>query len=740
MTKVKLALAGLLLAGMLGVAVVLGILVARWSVPDDLPQAPGSVPVAESGTTPAGGKPVVEANPDAPLLCLNIPGFSAETWPIAAEEIRLAAAAGVHQYLLPVSLRWEGAPEPPDPVERVNQVIVLDPEATFLLTVDVNPPPEWLSANPAEAMVGTADPLALPSAASQAWINAAKDGLTALLGAVEGSAVSSRILGYALCGLLDHQWRLPAGFDRSEVNRQGFRDWLVRQYQTETRVAQVWHMPEFDVSSVSIPAPPGPGPDEGVFMVFPQDRPLSDFLRYSSDSVADALAALVAHTRAVSLIAPLILAPYGYTLEASDAASGHFALGALLHSDLSGIIAPLAQGDRGLGGAGHLAAPAQSLTDRGMRYVVVDDIRSGMERNAETGAFERDKGIRLEDVLDVRRRNFAQALVYGFGLTWSDPLARGWLVDPDQWQELGRLAGIYQRVRPRTEPPPAEPLPGVTLVVSERAAFVTRAGTSLYARTVAAARDAVYRSGAPARTVLLQDLFEDVNAPTPVYLFANAFRLTQSERRALRARLAREGACAIWLYAPGYFDEQGSAVAGITEITGIRVVDAGPGGTAARYVLDGTYLKRDATWGDVTPWAPRFAVEDPDADALAHYVDGGKVCVAVKPQPDGWTSVLIVTPEITVSLLAELLSILEQPMLVQAEDGTSFDTVFAAGDLLAIHAGASGRRIVNLGRFADTRDLLDDAFSWSRKDSFPLQVRLGETRLLQSREEAAGQP
>ncbi|HPO30216.1 MAG TPA: hypothetical protein PKX28_03175, partial [Candidatus Hydrogenedentes bacterium] len=129
-----------------------------------------------------------------------------------------------------------------------------------------------------------------------------------------------------------------------------------------------------------------------------------------------------------------------------------------------------------------------------------------------------------------------------------------------------------------------------------------------------------------------------------------------------------------------------------------------------------------------------------NADALAHYVDGGKVCVAVKPQPDGWTSVLIVTPEITVSLLAELLSILEQPMLVQAEDGTSFDTVFAAGDLLAIHAGASGRRIVNLGRFADTRDLLDDAFSWSRKDSFPLQVRLGETRLLQSREEAAGQP
>ena len=740
MTRVKIALAGLVLAGALGLAAGLGVLAARWSVPEDLPQVPGTAVDTVASAAPTGGKPAVEADPDAPLLCLRIPGTSAEVWPVAAEEIRLAAAAGIHQYMLPVSLRWEGAPDPPDPIGVIGQVTALDPDGVFLLEVDVNPPPAWLSANPAEAMVGTADPLALPSAASQTWINAAKDGLTALLGAVEGSAVSPRILGYVLCGLQDHRWRLPNGFDRSEVNRQGFRDWLVRQYQTETRIAQVWQMPGFDVSGVSIPAPPDAATRDGVFLVFPQDRPLSDFLRYSSDSVADALAALVAHTRQVSLISPLILAPYGYTLEEADAMSGHFALGALLHSDLGGIVAPLAQGDRGLGGAGHLAAPAQSLTDRGLRYIVVDDIRSGMERNAETGTFERDKGIRLEDILDVRRRNFAQTLVYGLGLAWSDPLARGWLADADQWQELGRLNGIYRQLRPRPVTPPTEPQPGITLVVSERASFVVRGSVSVYAKTVAASRDAVYRCGAPARTVLLQDMFEEVNTPTPVYLFANAFRLTQSERRVLRARLAREGACAIWLYAPGYFDELGSATAGITEITGIRVADAGPGGTAARYALDGTYLKQGSTWGDAEPWAPRFAVDDLDADALAHYADGGKVCVAVKPQPDGWTSILIVTPEITAALLAELLSILEQPILVQAEDGISFDTVYASENLLAVHAGASGRRTVNLGRFADTRDLLDDTFSWSRKDTFPLQVRLGETRLLQIQEGVAEQP
>ena len=739
MTRLKMALAVLLLAGALGIAVVLGILAARWSVPDDLPQVPGTTADAQYGAGQASGKPTVQADPGAPLLCLRIPSTTPEVWPVAAEEIRLAAASGVHQYILPVSLWWEDAPEPPDPVALMDRVIALDPEAIFLLEVDVNPPPEWLSANPAEAMVGTADPLALPSAASQVWINAARDGLTTLLSSVEGSAVSLRLLGYVLCGLQDHRWRLPAGFDRSEVNRQGFRDWLVRQYQTETRLGQVWKMPGLDVSGVSIPAPPDTMTRTDVFMTFPQDRPLSDFLRYSSDSVVDALAALVAHTRAVSLISPLILAPYGYTLEGPDAMSGHFALGALLHSDLSGIVAPLAHGDRGLGGTGHLAAPAQSLTDRNLRYIVVDDIRSGMERNAETGAFERDKGIWLEDILHVRRRNFAQTLVYGLGLAWSDPLARGWLVDAEQWQELGRLSSIYRQIRPRPVPPPAEPLPGVTLVVSERAAFVVRGSAAVYARTLAAARDAVYRSGAPARTVLLQDMFEEVNPPTPVYLFANAFRLTQSERRVLRARLAREGACAIWLYAPGYFDEQRSATAGITEITGIRITDAGPGGTAARYALDGTYLKQGSTWGDTAPWSPRFAVDDPDADALAQYVDDGRVCVAIKPQPDGWTSILIATPEITAALLAELLSILEQPILVQAEDGASFDTVFSSQDLLAVHAGTSGRRIVNLGRFADVRDLLDDAFSWNRKDTFPLQMRLGETRLLLIQEKSPEQ-
>lgn len=740
MMKLKLALAGLLLVGALCVAVVLGILAARLSVPNDLPQPPNATTAGESAPSSPSQPQTVEANPDAPLLCLRIPGTAPEVWTVAAEEIRLAAGAGVHLYILPVALRWEGAPEPPEPVALIGQVVSLDPEATFLLEIDVNPAPEWLSANPAEAMIGTADPLTLPSAASQTWINTAKDALSGLLSSVEGSAVSPRVLGYVLTGLVDRQWKLPAGFDRSEVNRQGFRDWLVRQYQTEARIGQVWQVPDFDVSRVAIPEPADPNTRDGVFLAFPQDRPLSDFLRYSSDAVADALAALVSHTRLVSMISPLILAPYGYILDASDVGSGHFALGSLLHSDLDGIIAPVSAADRGLGGAGHLAAPAQSLTDRGLRYVVVDDIRSGMEWNRESGVFERDRGIRLEDVLDVRRRNFAQALVYGFGLAWSDPMARGWLADADQWKDLGRLGGVYHQIRPKQTPPPAEPQPGITLVVSERAAFVARGSAQLYLKTVASARDAVYRSGVPARVILLQDMFEDVNVPTPVYLFANAFRLTQSERRVLRARLAREGACAIWLYAPGFFDEMGSAVAGVGEITGMRVVDAGAGSTAARYALDGTWLNQESVWGDTAPWAPRFAVDDPDADALARYEEGNGVCVAIKPQPDGWTSVFIATPEITVALLAELLSILEQQILVQSEDGASFDTVFAAEDLVALHAGASGKRQISLGRFADVRDLLDDALSWSRRDAFPLQVRLGETRLFQIMEGEAGQP
>ncbi len=72
-----------------------------------------------------------------------------------------------------------------------------------------------------------------------------------------------------------------------------------------------------------------------------------------------------------------------------------------------------------------------------------------------------------------------------------------------------------------------------------------------------------------------------------------------------------------------------------------------------------------------------------------------------------------------------------------AAAGAAVDSSCAS---LALHAAASGRRMVYLGRFADTRDLLDDAISWNRKDAFPLQVRQGETRLFLIDEGGADQP
>ena len=70
-----------------------------------------------------------------------------------------------------------------------------------------------------------------------------------------------------------------------------------------------------------------------------------------------------------------------------------------------------------------------------------------------------------------------------------------------------------------------------------------------------AAADCALQAGYPTRFYLLDDV---LNAPAPlaaVYLFVNAFHLSRDERESLHARLAENGAAALWMYAPGYFDE-----------------------------------------------------------------------------------------------------------------------------------------------------------------------------------------
>ena len=712
-----------------------GLWLGKRSVPEDTPPLPPSAQ-EQLAATPAGKPstppPVPAADPAAPPVFFSAHPRNEDAWKVVLEEVAMASEANIHQYIVPVDLSWSEEAAAADPLAVLKRYISADPKATFFVQVSVNPDETWRKAHPAELMVVNGTPLPFPSASSEQWMEDARSALTRLMEAVEGGEVSRRIGGYVLRGLVDDIWLQPTEYDRSEANRQGFRDWLIRHYQSEEGLRQAWQSPDLKAADVDIPARPDTNSTEQVFAALPGAQPTVDFLRYTSEIAADALAAMASHVAATSAIKPVLLAYYGYSLELPSNAAGHFALANLLESNVDGFISPISSVDRGLGGVGGFMGPVHSITARGKKWFVLDDTRTGVQREEGTGQFARMRGVRAEDIFDVQRRNFAAALVNGLGVVWCDPDGEGWLHDKEQFAELGRMAEIYAGHRPTGPGDPANSASvGVNVVVDEESRFYQQCDAKVNTLLVNGSREAALRAGVPTRFVLLRDVIEGMAPPAPVYLFANTFRLTATDRAALHDRLSREKACAIWLYAPGYLDTA-EAAENVGATTGMTVHAFGkPERSSSTFRLPGQFLEEGAVFGTDDSWNPLFYVDDGDADVLAQYKASDRASVALKPQASGWTSVYVAEPALPPALVCELLRILEQPMYEQPGDANYYDTVYAGGNLVAVHGSQAGKRTISLGAFFDVQDLFDSSIGWVQKDGFLLPLRAGETRLFE---------
>jgi hypothetical protein len=157
-----------------------------------------------------------------------------------------------------------------------------------------------------------------------------------------------------------------------------------------------------------------------------------------------------------------------------------------------------------------------------------------------------------------------------------------------------------------------------------------------------------------------------------LYIFLNTFRVTPEQRAAIHARLKRNGATAVWVYAPGYIGEKLS-VDNMHDLTGIRVAESDSAGELHVEITayDHAYKKSlpkgfaygtDVNVANIIRWYdhqiylkdprdpglqrdlpgfrinPRFWSDDPEAEVLGRLAGLDKPGLVVKKQP-GWTSV-----------------------------------------------------------------------------------------------------
>ncbi len=257
------------------------------------------------------------------------------------------------------------------------------------------------------------------------------------------------------------------------------------------------------------------------------------------------------------------------------------------------------------------------------------------------------------------------------------------------------------------------------------------------------------RSGMPVDDYVLED-FEGIDRSYDVYIFPNAFYVPTRLRDAIRARLAADRATAVWLYAPGYMDEEGADPANIETLSGFRLsvehrdgpvqVDLPGDDHSCLRDLDGIqgFGSRTMPVSNSTSetlkdegYVPQtesfdlpaaFHCTDPEAQVLARLEDTGKAAMAVKEQ-DGFRSVWIAAPGVPWQVYRNIGA--EAGVHVYCRSG---DQLMANDRFVALYCISGGGKTIRLPGPRRVRDALDGRPVAEDTAEVRFNARAGETR------------
>ena len=185
---------------------------------------------------------------------------------------------------------------------------------------------------------------------------------------------------------------------------------------------------------------------------------------------------------------------------------------------------------------------------------------------------------------------------------------------------FGELAQIARESIGYDRTPAAE----IALVYDDRAFINYRSVTSwtIDSRNIIMGmatfnREQLGRIGAPFDICLLDDIADPLARPYKLYIFAGTCRMSAARRTKIRRMLDRHHATALWLYAPGLFDETDQMdLTAAEELAGCPLtLDETPHACQLKYA-DGTL------WGGLNTIAPVLLPNDFD-EALAHFAADG---------------------------------------------------------------------------------------------------------------------
>jgi uncharacterized protein (TIGR03437 family) len=417
-----------------------------------------------------------------------------------------------------------------------------------------------------------------------------------------------------------------------------------------------------------------------------------DYSDYISDEISSRVLAIAQTVRTASAGKRLVAFFNGYIYDLPGSMTGHLRMNQILASpNIDIVAAPISYNtlqDRLAGGAGGSMSARDSVTLHGKLWMNEDDLFTYLCADLPNPNYNGNLPTAdFFETYNVLLRNLASTMIHRGGTLWMDLNSTGCFNDPDLWTVMSSYGlPLYNEIY--SKPTPYRP--EVAVITDDRSVIYQKSAWDFMINPRTLLRNAIAKAGASVGYYDLSDFISGLLPPTKVYIFANAFSLSDSQMTAIRTRLQSEGATAIWQYAPGYIGPSGPDSSQSQALTGIQLAAAsGYSGST------GDSLMENIVWGWAweTPWdvlSPRLIVTDPNVTGLGHYWSDSAVSTSVK-QVNGFNSVFVGDVGWNTQMLTQLLTMAGVHIWTVDDD-----VIHTDGSYLVVHAGAAGQQDISL--------------------------------------------
>jgi hypothetical protein len=324
---------------------------------------------------------------------------------------------------------------------------------------------------------------------------------------------------------------------------------------------------------------------------------------------------------------------------------------------------------------------------------------------------------------------------------------RLWYDDPDILANIGRLKELTDKNQKENN-----------TSVTEMAIITSNEG--LYKRKLEKVFGNLYieafrqwflpETGVPFDDYIMEDI-PNIEKKYKLYIFLNPHFMTTDLREKIKAKIRSEKATALWLYAPGYLDENGCNIQNIEDLTGIKMEKS----DEKRFIqvrisdyrhpytkgmernthfgsdISPEFFKKDIRW---MPWpseiedykfTPVFFSTDPDVNVLGTLEGLGKPGLVEKDM-DGWKSVYCSAPLLNSRLVRNIAR--ESGVHVYSENG---DLIYANSRYVSVTAAETGKATIMLpGEFKVTDALTGEVLT-TASNRIEYNTKQYETRIFE---------